>query len=136
MALINQVLRTKFMNLIRKCLRLVSFLKTYYNVKTAEKNIYLILQVQLLLILLMLLEIRLETFVIQSIYIYILKIAEIETRYFTTSDYNKFTGEILDLKIKKELVYKYDISRFRCDIFGFKWIYISKHHSHKSRIEK
>ena len=39
------------------------------------------------------------------------KISEIEGKYFSTSDYNKFTSDILDVKIKqKELVNKSDIS--------------------------
>ena len=44
---------------------------------------------------------------------YDVKISDIEAKYFTTSDYNKFTGEMLDKKIKeKELVNKSDISGF------------------------
>ena len=31
------------------------------------------------------------------------KISEIETKYFTTSDHNKFTGEVIDGKIKKRI---------------------------------
>ena len=39
------------------------------------------------------------------------KISEIEEIYFTTSDYIKFTVDILNAKIKqKELAKKYDIS--------------------------
>ena len=39
------------------------------------------------------------------------EISDIEGKYFTTSDYNKFTSEILDAKIKqKGLVNKSDIS--------------------------
>ena len=39
------------------------------------------------------------------------KITEIEGKYFTTADYNKFTSNILDSKIKqKELVNKSNIS--------------------------
>ena len=39
------------------------------------------------------------------------EISDIEGKYVTTSDYNKFTSEILDAKIKqKELVIKSDIS--------------------------
>ena len=39
------------------------------------------------------------------------KISGIEGKHFSTSDYNKFTGDILDAKIKqKELVNKSDIS--------------------------
>ena len=39
------------------------------------------------------------------------KISDIETKYFTTSDYNEFAGEILDAKIKeKVLVDKSNIS--------------------------
>ena len=39
------------------------------------------------------------------------KILEIEVKYFTTSDYNKFTSDILDAKVKqKELVNKSNIS--------------------------
>ena len=38
------------------------------------------------------------------------KIKDIEGKYFTTADYNKFTSDILDVKIKgKELVNKSDI---------------------------
>ena len=37
------------------------------------------------------------------------KISDIETKYFTTSDYNKFTSEVLNAKIKeKRLVDKPD----------------------------
>ena len=42
---------------------------------------------------------------------YVAKISDIETKYFTTSDYNKFMSEILNTKIKeKGLVNKSDIS--------------------------
>ena len=42
---------------------------------------------------------------------YVAKIKEIERKYFTTADYNRFTSETLDAKIKqKELVNKSDIS--------------------------
>ena len=42
---------------------------------------------------------------------YVGKISEIEGKYMTTSDYNKFTNDLLDAKIKqKELVNKSDIS--------------------------
>ena len=41
------------------------------------------------------------------------KISDIETRYFTTCDYKKFTDEILYAKVKeKKLVNKSDISGF------------------------
>ena len=41
------------------------------------------------------------------------KISDIESKYFTTSDYNKFTRDILDAKIKeKRLVDKSDIAGF------------------------
>ena len=41
------------------------------------------------------------------------KISDIEGKYFTTSDCNKFTSNILDAKIKqKELVSKSNISKF------------------------
>ena len=41
------------------------------------------------------------------------KISDIETEYFTISDYNKFTGEILDVKFKKkELIDNSDVSGF------------------------
>ena len=41
------------------------------------------------------------------------KISDIETKYFTTSDHSKFTGEILNAKInEKGLVDKSDISGF------------------------
>ena len=37
------------------------------------------------------------------------KISDIETKYFTTSDYNKFASEVLNAKIKeKRLVDKPD----------------------------
>ena len=39
---------------------------------------------------------------IQKITDYDSKISDIEGKYFTTSDYNKFTNDILDAKIKKE----------------------------------
>ena len=55
----------------------------------------------------MLLKIRYPTSVIKSEH------NDFETEYFTTSDYNKFTGAILNAKIKeKRLVYKSDISWF------------------------
>ena len=39
-------------------------------------------------------------------------IKDIEGKYFTTADYNKFTSDILDVKIKqKELVNKSDIDK-------------------------
>ena len=42
-----------------------------------------------------------------------MKISDIEGKYFTTSDYNKFTSELIDTKIEqKELINKSDISRF------------------------
>ena len=34
------------------------------------------------------------------------------SKYFTTSDYNKFTNKILDEKIKKKLIDESDISEF------------------------
>ena len=41
------------------------------------------------------------------------KISEMEGKQFTNSDYNKFTNDILDAKIKqKELLNKSDISNF------------------------
>ena len=43
---------------------------------------------------------------------YDVKILDIKTKFLTTSDYNKFTSEILNAKIKKELVDKSDISEF------------------------
>ena len=40
------------------------------------------------------------------------KIKDIERKYFSTTDYNKFTSDILDVKIKqKELVNKSDIDK-------------------------
>ena len=40
------------------------------------------------------------------------KIKDIERTYFSTTDYNKFTSDILDVKIKqKELVNKSDIDK-------------------------
>ena len=42
------------------------------------------------------------------------KVKEIKSKYFTTSDYKKFTNQIIDNKIKervKKLVKKSDISR-------------------------
>ena len=44
------------------------------------------------------------------------KISDIEIKYFTRYDYNKFTGEILNAKIKeKQLVKISDISGFKDD---------------------
>ena len=41
------------------------------------------------------------------------KISDIESKFFTTSDYNKFTSDILNAKIKeKDLVNEFDISGF------------------------
>ena len=41
------------------------------------------------------------------------KILDIESKYFTTADYNKFTSQTLDAKIKqKGLVDKSDIAEF------------------------
>ena len=43
--------------------------------------------------------------------LYDAKISDIEKKYFTTSDYHKFTSNILDAKTKeKELVNKSNIS--------------------------
>ena len=40
------------------------------------------------------------------------KIKDIERKYFSTTDYNKFTSDVLDVKIKqKELVNKSDIDK-------------------------
>ena len=42
------------------------------------------------------------------------KMSEIKTKYFTTSDYNKFTSNTLDAKItQKKLVNKYDLKEKR-----------------------
>ena len=38
------------------------------------------------------------------------RISDIEKEYLTTSDNNRFTSGILDAKMKKELVYKSNIS--------------------------
>ena len=35
---------------------------------------------------------------------YDLKISDIEDKYFTISDYNKFTNEIVDAKMKKQKI--------------------------------
>ena len=40
------------------------------------------------------------------------KVSGIESKYFTTSDYNKFTRDILDAQTKKDGVNKCDISKF------------------------
>ena len=41
------------------------------------------------------------------------KILDIEKKYFTASDYNKFKNDMINVKIKqKELVNKYDIFKF------------------------
>lgn len=41
------------------------------------------------------------------------KIKDIMVKYFTTADYNRFTGDILDAKIKRKvLVSKFDIADF------------------------
>ena len=43
--------------------------------------------------------------------VYNAKTSEIDKKYFTTSDYNKFTSDILHAKIKqKELISKFNIS--------------------------
>ena len=34
------------------------------------------------------------------------KISDVETKYFTSSDYDKFTNEIIDNKIKKKQLVK------------------------------
>ena len=45
--------------------------------------------------------------------VYDAKILDIESKYFTTSNYNKFSGDILNAKMKeKELVSNSDISGF------------------------
>ena len=72
---------------------------------------YLVLLASLLLLLLMLL-IPSSSYLVNKTD-YDAKISDIEPKYFTTSDYNKFTVEILNAKItEKELVDKSDISGF------------------------
>ena len=76
---------------------------------------HLVLLIQLLLLLLILVKTRYPTLVIQSKKKenYDAKKLEIEFKYLTTSDYNKFKNEIIDNKIKeKNLVKKSDISLF------------------------
>ena len=64
--------------------------------------------------LLMMLEIRYPTLVKKTDYD--TKISDIEPKYFTISNYNEFTGEILNTKINDiELVCKSDISAVRDD---------------------
>ena len=47
------------------------------------------------------------------------KIKDIERKYFSTTDYNKFTSDILDVKIKqKELVSKSDIDKKLINVSG------------------
>ena len=47
------------------------------------------------------------------------KIKDIERKYFRTTDYNKFTSDILDVKIKqKELVSKSDIDKKLINVSG------------------
>ena len=41
---------------------------------------------------------------------YDVKISEIESKYFTTSDYNKFTSNTLDAKITKKIVHESDLN--------------------------
>ena len=43
---------------------------------------------------------------------YDVNISDVDKKYFTTSDYNKFTGKILDAKIKKKRVNESNISVF------------------------
>ena len=42
---------------------------------------------------------------------YDVKISDIETKYFTTSDYNRFTSEIINKKIKKDLDDQFHVSQ-------------------------
>ena len=44
--------------------------------------------------------------------VYNAKISDMEKKYFTTSDYNKLTSEVIDIKIKEKelLFYKSNIS--------------------------
>ena len=61
------------------------------------------------------------------------KILGIQGKYFTTSDNNDFTNNMLNAKIKvKELVNKSDISEFKKKHL-FKWKY--RNISNKSRIK-
>ena len=47
------------------------------------------------------------------------KIKDIERKYFSTTDYNKFISDILDVKIKqKELVSKSDIDKKLINVSG------------------
>ena len=74
----------------------------------------LILKVNFLVLLLLLIElkIRYPTYLIKRTE-YDAKLSEIEAKYSTTSNYNIFTNEILDIKVKgKGLIYKSDISSF------------------------
>ena len=70
---------------------------TTYNAKIRLTVKFLLLLFQLQLLTLLLLNIKYPMLVIQS------KISEMENKYFTISDYNKFTSNTLDAKIEQRV---------------------------------
>ena len=70
---------------------------TTYNAKIRLTVKFLLLLFQLQLLTLLLLNIKYPMLVIQS------KIPEMENKYFTISDYNKFTSNTLDAKIEQKV---------------------------------
>ena len=70
---------------------------TTYNAKIRLTVKFLLLLFQLQLLTLLLLNIKYPMLVIQS------KISEMENKYFTISDYNKFTSNTLDAKIEQKV---------------------------------
>ena len=70
---------------------------TTYNAKIRLTVKFLLKLFQLQLLTLLLLNIKYPMLVIQS------KISEMENKYFTISDYNKFTSNTLDAKIEQKV---------------------------------
>ena len=70
---------------------------TTSNAKIRLKVKFLLLLIQLQLLTLLLLNIKYPMLVIQS------KISEMENKYFTISDYNKFTSNTLHAKIEQKV---------------------------------
>ena len=62
------------------------------------------------------------------------KILNSENKYFTLGDYNKFTSQTLDAKIKKQLVNKSAIAGFMCNDELNKSSDISSKSTIKSRV--
>ena len=93
----SRILKIKYLVLLTQLLMLLLILKL---MKLKVK--YLVILAQPLLMLLMLLKIRYPTVVIQLKKNYHVKITDIRSKYFTTSEYIKFTNNILDTKITKK----------------------------------